>query len=197
THRNDIMPKKVFVVIHSLWGHVKSLADEVIIGLKSEGVDVTLYRVAETLPKEVLTKMYAKSFDDIPVITPDLLKEADGFIFGFGCHAFRFWDQTGQLWMAGALAGKYGGVFTSTATQHGGQETTILSFLSHYAHHGINFVPLGPTPEIGNIDEVLGGGPWGAGVIAGGQGQRQASAKELSIARAQGVNFGKTINKVK
>ncbi|KAJ1565643.1 hypothetical protein HK405_011907 [Cladochytrium tenue] len=97
--------------------------------------------------------------------------------------------------MSGALAGKYGGVFTSTASQHGGQETTILSFLSHYAHHGINFVPLGPTPEVGTIDEVIGGGPWGAGAIAGGHGQRAVTVKELAIARAQGVNFGKTINK--
>ncbi|KAJ1557012.1 hypothetical protein HK405_001109, partial [Cladochytrium tenue] len=107
-----------------------------------------------------------------------------------------FWDQTGGLWGAGALVGKYGAVFTSTGTQHGGQETTILTFLPHYVHHGINFVPLGYTAsDVNNIEEVLGGGPWGAGVVTGGQGQRQASEKELAVAKHQGVHFAKTLNK--
>ncbi|KAI9355125.1 flavoprotein-like protein [Zopfochytrium polystomum] len=198
------MVKKVYVIIHSLWGHVKSLADEVVAGLKSEGVDVTLYRVAETLPAEVLEKMYAKTFDEIPVITAEQLPEADGLIFGFGtrygaapAQVKALLDSTGGLWAKGALVGKYGAVFTSTATQHGGQETTILTFLTHFAHHGINYVPIGfAAPQVSVLDEVSGGSPWGAGVVTGSQGQRQASANELAIARFQGVHFAKTLNKV-
>ncbi|KAI9340471.1 NAD(P)H:quinone oxidoreductase, type IV [Obelidium mucronatum] len=194
----------VYVVIHSAWGHIKTLADSIIEGLVAEGVEAKLFRVPETLPAEVVAKMHAQTFENIPVITPDELKKADGFLFGFGtrfgmCSAQMkaFWDSTGGLWQQGALAGKYGGCFTSTATQHGGQETTITSFLSHYAHHGIIYVPIGfAAPSVNGVDEVFGGGPWGAGAIANGDGSRQVSAKEKETAVYQGTSFAKIIKKV-
>ncbi|KAJ3072527.1 hypothetical protein HDU98_003413 [Podochytrium sp. JEL0797] len=186
-----------------MWGHVKALGDEILEGLLEEGCDAKLFRVPETLPAEVLAKMHAANFDSIPVITPDDLKKADGFLFGFGtrygmCSAQMksFWDATGGLWQSGALAGKYGGCFTSTATQHGGQETTIASFISHYVHHGILFVPVGyATPSISGTDEVFGGGPWGAAAISKSDGSRQVSAREKETARFQGTSFAKIIKK--
>ncbi|KAJ3348032.1 hypothetical protein HDU83_001625 [Entophlyctis luteolus] len=194
---------KVYVVIHSVWGHIKSLADAIVEGLEAQGVEATLWRVPETLPKEVLEKMWAKSFDDIPVIKAEDLTNADGFIFGFGtrygaasAQMKAFWDTTGGLWAKGALVGKYGACFTSSGTQHGGQETTIASFLSHYVHHGIVFVPLGyTTPLLNDNSELIGGGPWGAATISGGDGSRQVSDKEKQIAKHQGEHFAKILKK--
>ncbi|KAJ3233789.1 hypothetical protein HDU78_006225 [Chytriomyces hyalinus] len=193
----------VYVVIHSLWGHIKTVAESVVEGLEAEGVEAKLFRVKETLPEEVLGKMYASAFDSIPVLEPQDLVKADGFIFGFGtrfgaapAQVKAFWDATGGLWATQALAGKYGGVFTSTGTQHGGQEITISSFISHYVHHGVLFVPLGyGTPLISGVDEVFGGGPWGAGTLSDGNGSRQVSQREKDIAKYQGESFAKTIKK--
>ncbi|KAJ3410240.1 hypothetical protein HDV05_004011 [Chytridiales sp. JEL 0842] len=199
------MPNKVvYVVIHSLWGHIKTLAEEIVKGLKTEeGIEVKLFRVAETLPAEVLGKMHAATFEDIPILEPKDLTKADGFIFGFGtrygnapAQIKAFWDATGQMWAKGELVGKLGGVFTSTASQHGGQETTIASFISHYVHHGVIYVPLGFTdPTLFDLTEVVGGSPWGAGTIAAGDGSRKVTAKELTIAHTQGKNFAKTIKR--
>ncbi|KAJ3333948.1 hypothetical protein HDU76_000548 [Blyttiomyces sp. JEL0837] len=197
-------PKKVYVVIHSLWGHIRALGEQVVKGLKAEGVEATLYRIEETLPAEALGKMYAKTFDDIPVINPEQLTEPDGLIFGFGtrygsapAQVKAFWDKTGGLWAKGALVGKYGAVFTSTASQHGGQETTVMTFITHYVHHGIIFVPMGyTTPLINDNTEVVGGGPWGAGTVTNSDGSRQPSEKELQVAEHQGKHFAKTLNKV-
>ncbi|KAJ3392602.1 hypothetical protein HDU84_003851 [Entophlyctis sp. JEL0112] len=195
-------PKKphIYVVIHSMWGHIKTLADEIVAGIEAEGAKATLWRVDETLPKEVLEKMWAKSFEEIP---PDDLTNADGFIFGFGtrygaapAQIKTFWDSTGQLWSKGALVGKFGAVFTSTATQHGGQEQTIATFVYHYVHHGILFVPLGYTnPLLNDNTEIIGGGPWGAGTLSNGDGSRQVSEKEKQIAKHQGQHFAKTVAK--
>ncbi|KAJ3289083.1 hypothetical protein HDU79_004322 [Rhizoclosmatium sp. JEL0117] len=200
------MPAKpvVHVVIHSFWGHIKTLADEIVQGLESEGAEAKLFRVPETLPTEVLGKMHANAFEDIPVITPEELAKADGFLFGFGtrfggapAQVKAFWDSTGGLWATGALAGKFGGAFTSSGTQHGGQETTIASFISHYVHHGVIFVPLGFAPKgVSGVDEVSGGTPWGASTISGSDGSRQVSEREKGVAREQGVNFAKTLKRL-
>ncbi|RKO88679.1 NAD(P)H:quinone oxidoreductase, type IV [Blyttiomyces helicus] len=194
---------KIFVVIYSMYGHIKTLSEAIVKGLKEEGVDATLYRVEETLPDSVLTKMYARKFDEIPVLAPEDLVKADGFLFGiptrFGTPAAQvktFWDATGKLWATGALVGKYAGVFTSTGGQHGGMETTIFTFLPHLAHHGIIYVPLGyQAPELHDQSEIIGGSPWGAGTIAGGDGSRKVSEKEIQIALTQGRTFAKTILK--
>ncbi|KAJ3285736.1 hypothetical protein HDU79_007102 [Rhizoclosmatium sp. JEL0117] len=200
------MPAKpiVHVVIHSFYGHTKSLGEAIVAGLESEGAVAKLFRVPETLPAEVLAKMHAATFDNIPVITPDDLTKADGFLFGFGgrfggapAQVKAFWDSTGGLWATGALAGKFGGAFTSTATQHGGQETNIFSFLPNYVHHGIIFVPLGFGPKgISGVDEVTGGTPWGASAIADSNGSRAVTDREKQIAKEQGIAFAKTLKRL-
>ncbi|KAJ3021220.1 hypothetical protein HKX48_008986 [Thoreauomyces humboldtii] len=193
----------VYVVIYSTWGHVLTLAHSIIKGLNEAGnVTAELYQVAETLPATVLEKMYAKSpLPDVPVLEPKDLVNADAFLFGiptrYGSPAAQvkaFWDATGALWASGALVGKHAGVFTSTGSQHGGQETTIFTFIPHLAHHGILYVPLGyQCPILNDNSEVIGGSPWGAGTIAGGDGSRQPSEKELEIGVVQGRTFASTV----
>jgi len=191
------MPTKVYIVFYSTWGHVHSMAKAVKEGVDSvEGCEGVLYQVAETLPAEVLAKMHAPPKPDVPVITADELKNADGVLFGlstrFGQAAAQmksFMDSTGGLWQAGALAGKPAGVFFSTGTQGGGQETAAFTFLTHLAHHGMIFVPTGYTfgGDMFNMQEVHGGSPYGAGCFAGPDGSRQPSATELKYAKHQGA----------
>jgi NAD(P)H dehydrogenase (quinone) len=190
---------KVLIVYYSMYGHVHRLAEAVAEGAKEvTGAEFMLRRVPETLPEEVLQKMGAiepqKRFAHIPVCTVDELATADAIIFGtptrFGnmCGQMRqFLDATGQLWAKGALVGKVGSVFTSTATQHGGQESTLLSFHITLLHHGMVVVGL-PYSFQGQmrIDEITGGSPYGASTIAGGQGERMPSENELAAARFQG-----------
>jgi len=190
---------KVLVVFYSMYGHVHRLAEALAEGAREvTGAEVVLRRVPETLPEEMLQKMGAlepqKRFANIPVCTVDELATADGIIFGtptrFGnmCGQMRqFLDATGQLWAKGALVGKVGSVFTSTATQHGGQESTLLSFHITLLHHGMVVVGL-PYSFQGQmrIDEITGGSPYGASTIAGGQGERMPSENELAAARFQG-----------
>ncbi|KAI8851982.1 NAD(P)H:quinone oxidoreductase, type IV [Chytridium lagenaria] len=198
------MAPKIYVIIYSSWGHIKTLGESIAKGAKEAGAEVKIFRVPETLPSEVTAKMHMASFDDIPVITPAELTEADGFLFGlptrYGVPAAQiktFWDSTGQLWMTQALAGKFAGCFTSTATQCGGQETTIMTFIPHLVHHGISFVPLGYShPNLHDNTEVHGGGPWGSGTIAGGDGSRKPHEKELAVAHEQGKRFAQLLNKV-
>jgi len=182
-----------------MYGHVHRLAEAVAEGAREvKGAGVEMRRVPETLPKEVLTKMGAieaeKSFAHVPICTVDELASADAIIFGtptrFGnmCGQMRqFLDATGQLWAKGKLVGKVGSVFTSSATQHGGQESTILSFHITLLHHGMIVVGL-PYAFQGQmrIDEMTGGSPYGASTIAGGQGERLPSENELAAARFQG-----------
>jgi NAD(P)H dehydrogenase (quinone) len=182
-----------------MYGHVYTMAEAVAAGAREvEGTAVTLYRVADLLSEEALERTGAKaaqaSFAHIPVIQPEQLAEADAIIFGtptrFGnmCAQMRnFLDQTGRLWAAGALIDKIGSVFTSTGTQHGGQETTITSFHTTLLHHGMIVVGV-PYSEQGlvNMNEITGGSPYGAGTLAGGDGSRRPSQNELAIARAQG-----------
>ena len=190
---------KVLIVYYSMYGHIHRLAEAVAEGAKEvTGAQVEMRRVPETLPEEVLMKMGAlepqKAFAHIPVCKVDELTSADAIIFGtptrFGnmCGQMRqFFDATGELWAKGALVGKVGSVFTSTATQHGGQESTILSFHITLLHHGMIIVGL-PYSFQGQmrIDEITGGSPYGASTIAGGKGERMPSANELSAARFQG-----------
>ncbi|RUS20561.1 NAD(P)H:quinone oxidoreductase, type IV [Endogone sp. FLAS-F59071] len=195
------MAGKVYIVIYTSYYHIYKLALEVQKGLEESGVEVKLFQVPETLPQEVQTKMYMPAKPDIPIITAEQLVEPDGLIFGFPTRfgtmpaQFKaFLDSTGGLWSKGALTGKFGGLFTSTASQHGGQETTIMTAITYFAHHGIIYVPLGYTnPALFDITTVNGGSPYGAGVIAGGDGSRQPSESELSVGKTQGLNFGNIV----
>ena len=195
---------KVLIVYYSLYGHIHNMAEAISEGVKKvPGAEVLMRRVPETLPPDVLEKMGAveaqKAFSHIPLATVDELPSADAIIFGtptrFGnmCGQMRqFMDATGQLWAKGALVGKVGSVFTSSATQHGGQESTILSFHITLLHHGMVLVGL-PYAFQGQmrIDEITGGSPYGASTIAGGRGERMPSENELESARYQGEHVAK------
>jgi NAD(P)H dehydrogenase (quinone) len=190
---------KALIVYYSLYGHIHQMAQAVAEGVRQvEGAEAVLRRVPETLPDEVLAKMGAvesqKSMASIPVCTVDELADADAVIFGtptrFGnmCGQMRqFLDATGQLWAKGALVGKVGSVFASSNTQHGGQESTILSFHITLLHQGFVIVGL-PYAFQGQMrmDEITGGSPYGASTIAGGSGERLPSENELEAARFQG-----------
>ena len=200
---------KILIVFYSTYGHVYKMAQAVAEGAKTvEGAGVEIRRVPETLPQEVLEKMGAveaqKAFLQIPECTVDELTEADAVIFGtptrFGnmCGQMRqFLDATGQLWANGSLVGKVGSVFTSTATQHGGQESTILTFHVTLLHHGFVVVGL-PYIFQGQmrIDEITGGSPYGASTIAGGDGSRLPSENELEAARFQGKHVAEIAAKL-
>jgi NAD(P)H dehydrogenase (quinone) len=193
------MKTKVQVVFYSMYGHIYRLAEAVAAGAREvPDTEVALYQVPELVPDSALEKSGAKAaqaaFANVPVIAPAQLAEADAIVFGtptrFGnmCAQMRnFLDQTGGLWMQGALVGKLGSVFTSTATQHGGQETTITSFHTTLLHHGMIIVGV-PYAEqrLLNMAEITGGSPYGASTLAGGDGSRQPSENELAIARYQG-----------
>ncbi len=190
---------KVLIVYYSTYGHIHKMAEAIAAGVKQiEGAEAVLRRVPETLTAEVLEKMGAteaqKAIAHVPVCSVEELATADAVIFGtptrFGnmCGQMRqFLDATGQLWAKGALVGKVGSVFTSSATQHGGQEATLLSFHISLLHHGFIIVGL-PYSFQGQmrIDEVTGGSPYGATTIAGGSGERMPSENELNGARFQG-----------
>jgi len=200
---------KVLVIFYSLYGHVRRMAEAVAEGARGvEGVEVVVRRVPETLPPEVIEKMGAveaqQAMQDIPVATVEELGGADAVIFGtptrFGnmCGQMRqFLDATGQLWQTGALVGKVGSVFTSSATQHGGQESTILSFHTTLLHQGMIVVGL-PYSFEGQmrLDEITGGSPYGASTIAGGKGERMPSDNELEAARFQGKHVASIAKKL-
>jgi NAD(P)H dehydrogenase (quinone) len=201
----------VLILYYSLYGHVHRMALAVAEGVKEvPGCEPLLRRVPETLPVEVLEKMgaaeFQREFARIPLVTMDELAGADGIIFGtptrFGnmCGQMRqFMDATGKLWGAGALVGKVGSVFTSSATQHGGQESTILSFHTTLLHHGMLIAGL-PYSFQGQsrLDEITGGSPYGASTIAGnGPSTRFPSENELSAARYQGRYVAEIARKLK
>jgi len=200
---------KVLIVYYSMYGHIYQLAQAIENGVRQvKGVDVNLRRVPETLPDAVLEKMGAietqKLQSQVPICSVDELGEADAVIFGtptrFGnmCGQMRqFLDGTGKLWMSGALVGKVGSVFTSSNTQHGGQESTILSFHTTLLHHGMVIVGL-PYAFQGQMtmDEITGCSPYGASTIAGGDGSRVPSENELAGARFQGEHVAKIAKKL-
>ena len=200
---------KVLVVFYSMYGHIYRLAEAIAEGARTvAGTQVEMRRAPETLPEEVLKKMGAvdaqKVFAHIPVCKIEELASADAIIFGtptrFGnmCGQMRqFLDATGQLWANGALVGKVGSVFTSSATQHGGQESTILSFHITLLHQGMVIVGL-PYAFQGQmrIDEITGGSPYGASTIAGGKGERMPSENEIAAARFQGKHVASIASKL-
>jgi NAD(P)H dehydrogenase (quinone) len=190
---------KIQVIFYSMYGHVYRLAEAVAEGARQvEGAEVSLYQVAELVPDAVLEKSGAKAarqaFAHTPLAKPEQLPDADALIFGtptrFGNMAAQmrnFLDQTGGLWVKGSLIGKVGSVFASTASQHGGQETTITSFHTTLLHHGLIIVGVPYSePGLTNMNEISGGTPYGATTLAGTDGKRQPSENELTIARFQG-----------
>ena len=188
---------KLLVLYYSTYGHVETLANAIAEGARAvPGAEVTLKRVPETLSPEDAKKMGAKLDQAAPVASPDELADYDGIIFGtptrFGNMAAQmraFLDYTGGLWVKGALVGKIGSVFTSTGTG-GGNESTIISFVTTLMHQGMIYAGLPYScPELSDISEVKGGSPWGAATIAGADGSRQPSAKELAMARFQGKHI--------
>ncbi len=201
---------KVQVVFYSMYGHVYRLAEAVAAGAREvAGADVALYQVPELVPEDVLEKSGAKqaraAFAHVPVIRPDQLAEADAILFGtptrFGnmCAQMRnFLDQTGGLWVRGALIGKVGSVFASTGTQHGGQETTITSFHTTLLHLGLIIVGVPYSEQrLTNMNEITGGTPYGATTLAGADGKsRPVSENELAIARFQGKHVAEITRKL-
>jgi NAD(P)H dehydrogenase (quinone) len=200
---------KVLIVYYSMYGHINRMAEAIAEGAKSvKGAEVVLRRVPETLPHEVLVKMGAieaqKKFENVPIATVDELATAGAIVFGtptrFGnmCGQMRqFLDATGGLWAKGALVGKVGSVFTSSATQHGGQESTLLSFHITLLHQGFVVVGL-PYSFQGQMrnDEITGGSPYGASTIAGTQGERTPTENELQAARFQGAHVATIASKL-
>lgn len=198
------MATRIQVVFYSVHGHVFRLAEAISIGASGiEDTTVALYKVPDLVPDSVLEKSGGKAaraaFAHVPTAKPEQLAEADAIIFGtptrFGnmCAEMRnFLDQTGALWMHGGLVGKVGSVFTSTASQHGGQESTLTSFHVTLLHHGMIIVGV-PYVEKGLLamDEITGGTPYGASTITGSDGLRQPSQNELAIARFQGEHVAR------
>lgn len=203
------MTTKIQVIFYSTYGHVYRMAEAIAEGAREvPGVEVGLYQVPELMPEEALEKSGAKAarqaFAHVPIAEPEQLADADAVIFGtptrFGNMAAQmrnFLDQTGSLWMSGALIGKVGSVFTSTASQHGGQETTITSFHTTLLHHGMVIVGAPYSEQrLVTMDAISGGTPYGASTIAGPDGSRMPSENELAIARFQGKHVAQIAKKL-
>ena len=195
---------KVLVLYYSSYGHIEAMAEAVASGARSTGATVDVKRVPETVPEEIARGAHFKLQQGAPVASVDELAGYDAIIIGaptrFGrmpSQMAAFLDQAGGLWARGALNGKVGGAFTSTATQHGGQEATLFSIITNLLHFGMTIVGL-PYSYAGqmSIDEVVGGSPYGATTIAGGQGQRQPSEIDQGGARHQGELIARTANKL-
>jgi NAD(P)H dehydrogenase (quinone) len=196
---------KILVLYYSAYGHVEKMAEAVAEGARAvPGTEVTIKRVPELVPEEIAKKSGMKLDQPAPIATVDELANYDAIIFGtptrFGnmCAQMRnFLDQTGGHWMKGALVGKVGSVFASTATQHGGQETTITSFHSTLLHQGMIIVGLPYAfPGLTNMNEITGGSPYGASTLANADGSRRPSANELDGARYQGKHVAQITAKL-
>ena len=195
---------KVLVLYYSSYGHIETMAGAIAEGARATGATVDIKRVPETVPDAVASGAHFKLQQGAPIATIDELANYDAIIIGaptrFGrmpAQMAAFLDQAGGLWMRGALHGKVGAAFTSTATQHGGQEMTLFSIIANLLHFGMTIVGL-PYSHQGqmSLDEIVGGSPYGASTIAGGQGQRQPSKIDLDGARHQGELVAKTANKL-
>ena len=195
---------KVLVLYYSSWGHIEAMAYAEAEGAKAAGAHVDVKRVPELMPAEVTKAMHYKLDQPAPFAKPEELADYDAIIFGsstrYGMMAApmkHFLDQTGALWMKGALVGKPAGVFTSTATQHGGNEASILSFQTALMHHGMIIVglPYAYTGQMGH-DEIRGGSPYGASTIAGGDGSRMPAGHELDGAKFQGKHVAQIAAKL-
>ncbi|KAL2127319.1 hypothetical protein VTI74DRAFT_10932 [Chaetomium olivicolor] len=201
------MAPKIAIVYYSMYGHIRQLAEAEKKGIEKAGGTVDLYQVPETLPQEVLDKMHAPAKPtDVPILNdPSVLEQYDAFLLGvptrygnFPAQWKAFWDKTGKQWASGGFYGKFAGVFVSTASQGGGQESTVMACMSTLAHHGIIYVPLGYAKAFGtltDLSEARGGSAWGAGTFAAGDGSRQPSVKELELATIQGEVFYQTVAK--
>ncbi len=195
---------KVLVLYYSAYGHIETMAKAVAEGARGAGADVTIKRVPELVPEEVAKASHYKLDQEAPIATVEELADYDAIIVGagtrFGTVASQmrnFWDQTGGLWAQGKLVGKIGSAFTSTATQHGGQESTILGFLPTFLHHGmvVAGLPYSFQGQSG-VEAVKGGSPYGASTITDGDGSRQPSEVELDGARYQGDYVAKLAAKL-
>lgn len=195
---------KVLVLYYSSWGHIEQMANAAAEGARAAGATVTVKRVPELVPEEVAKQFHYKLDQPAPIADPNELGDYDAIIFGtptrFGNMAAQmknFLDQTGGLWMQGKLVGKVGSVIASSATQHGGQESTILSFHTVLLHQGMVIVglPYAFQGQMG-VDEIKGGSPYGASTIAAGDGSRQPSAVELDAARFQGKHVAEIAGKL-
>jgi len=204
------MSVNIQVIFYSMYGHIFTMAEAIAEGARrGQGTEVSLFQVPELVPEETLEKSGAKAqrdkFSHVPIAEPNQLAGADALIFGtptrFGnmCAQMRnFLDQTGGLWMKGSLVGKVGSVFTSTGTQHGGQETTITSFHSTLLHLGMIIVGVPYSEQrLMNMEEITGGTPYGASTLANTDGSRQPSENELEIARFQGQHVAEIARKLK
>ncbi len=195
---------KILVLYYSSYGHVEALAKAVAQGATDAGAQIDIRRVPETVPEEVARTSHFKLDQDAPVASVAELETYDAIVVGTGTRYGRissqmaaFLDQTGGLWQRGALEGKVGAAFTSTATQHGGQETTLLSIITNLLHFGMVIVGLPYSfKDMMTLDEVAGGTPYGASTIAGGDGSRQPSAIELAGTRYQGGVVARTATKL-
>lgn len=195
---------KVLVLYYSTYGHIETMAHAVAEGARSAGATVDVKRVPETVPEEIARDAHFKLDQEAPVATVAELEAYDAIIVGTGTRFGRissqmaaFLDQAGGLWARGALNGKIGGAFTSSATQHGGNETTLFSIIANLLHFGMTIVGLdyGHAGQMGHED-VVGGAPYGATTVAGGRGERQPSATELEGARYQGRRVAEVAAKV-
>lgn len=196
---------KVLVLYYSFYGHIEAMAEAVAEGARTvSGAEVVIKRVPETIPEDVLKSAHAKLDQAAPVASVDELADYDAIILGIPTRYGRmvaqmanFWDQTGGLWAKGALVGKVGSIFTASATQHGGQESTILGSIPMLLHHGLVYVGL-PYAAQGQMrtDEITGGSPYGASTITGGDGARMPSANELELARFQGAHVAGVAKKL-
>lgn len=196
---------KVLVLYYSAYGHIEKMAEAVATGAREAGAQVDIKRVPELVPEVVAKTAHYKIDQRAPQARVQDLEEYDAIVIGAGTRFGRmpsqmanFLDQAGGLWAKGALHGKVGGAFTSTATQHGGNETTLFSIITNLLHFGMLIVGLdyGHAGQM-TLDEITGGSPYGATTIAGGQGQRQPSDNELMGARYQGRKIAETANKLK
>lgn len=197
------MPK-VLVLYYSSYGHIEKMAEAVAAGAREVGAEVDIKRVPETVPAEIAAKAHFKLDQAAPIAKVEDLANYDAIIIGTGTRFGRmssqmasFLDQAGGLWAKGALNGKVGGAFTSTATQHGGQETTLFTIITNLLHFGMVIVGLdyGHAGQM-TIDEVTGGSPYGASTIAGGDGSRQPTENELAGARYQGRKVAEVAQKL-
>lgn len=195
---------KILVLYYSAYGHIETMAYAVAEGAKSAGAEVTVKRVPELVSEEVAKASYYKLDQKAEIATPAELDQYDAIIVGAGTRygtvasqMRNFWDQTGGLWAQGKLVGKIGAMFTSTATQHGGQETTIMGFIPTFLHHGMAVVglPYAFQGQMG-VEQVKGGSPYGASTITDGDGSRQPSEIELEGARYQGAHVAKLAAKL-
>ena len=195
---------KVLVLYHSTYGHIEKMAHAVAEGVRQTGAEAVVKRVPETVPEEIAIASGYKLDQAADIATVAELPEYDAIIVGTGTRFGRmasqmaaFWDQTGGLWAKGALGGKVGAAFVSTATQHGGQETTLFSVITMLLHHGllVSGLPYSFAGQM-RMDEIVGGAPYGATTLAGGDGSRQPSETDLEGARYLGAHVAKTAAKL-